>query len=470
MLEGAAYAILPRNVVSTAWPSFRETSASVGILYDPWQQELNKAILAKESSGLYAADTVLLSIPRQSGKTYDIGWLAFADAIVTPNTTIVWTAHRFKVARETFTFMCSLARQPEMQPHLDYHDITTGAGNEVIPFRNGSRIVFAARERGTVRGYSKVRRLVLDECQILPEHTMSDLAPTLNQASNPQIVLIGTPPKANDPGEVMERLRGEALSGRGRKLLYVEYSADPNADPDDPVQRNRANPSHGNRTPPEAVDRLRSLLTTEDFMREAMGVWAPTGAKQVFGEEAWEACSSPESSGLEMSAFGIALSRHLNGGALVGAGTDAEGNVVVKPLRVSDGTGWTVRSAQELQEKHGALAVVDSKGPAAVLIPQLESADIDLRVTTTTEKLDACSEFYSLVRERRLRHSDYPELDMSVQGAIQRKVGERWAWGSKDSAADISALEAATLAAWGVAHGEVTPKVSAYADHGLMVV
>jgi hypothetical protein len=132
---------------------------------------------------------------RQVGKTYDIGALIFADSIINPGTTTVWTAHRFKVARETFDSLKSMATTPAMLAHVDPDAITTGAGNETIPFRNGSRIVFAARERGAIRGFTKVRRLILDEAQILTESALSDMVPTMNQAENPQIIMMGTPPK-----------------------------------------------------------------------------------------------------------------------------------------------------------------------------------------------------------------------------------------------------------------------------------
>src|SRR5690554_5860277 len=101
--------VKPDGIVSTGWPSVRDTCARVGITFDPWQADLNRDILAKDSSGLYAADTVAMSICRQSGKTYNVGGIVFADSIIHPGTTTVWTAHRFKVSRETFNAMKAIA-------------------------------------------------------------------------------------------------------------------------------------------------------------------------------------------------------------------------------------------------------------------------------------------------------------------------------------------------------------------------
>jgi phage terminase large subunit-like protein len=264
----------------------------IGIIFDPWQRDLNRCLLAKSRSGLYAADTALLSIPRQVGKTFDVGGVVFADSIINPGTSTVWTAHRFKVARETFNEMRAWAKSPLLVPHIDYDEITTGAGNECIPFRNGSRIVFAARERGAIRGFTKVRRLVLDEGQILTEMALSDLVPTMNQAVNPQIILMCTPPKPADPSEVVTRLRADALDGESTGVLYVELSAPPGSRPDDRAAWRKANPSYPKRTPAKAILRMRKLLSPEDFMREALGVWDdPGGAWEIIAEDEWGAAA-----------------------------------------------------------------------------------------------------------------------------------------------------------------------------------
>lgn len=284
--------MLPRGIASDSFPSTRRVCEQIGIRFDPWQRDLNRCLLSKSRNGLYAADTALLSIPRQVGKTFDVGGVVFADSVINPGTVTVWTAHRFKVARETFNEMRAWAKSPLLAPHVNYDDITTGAGNECIPFRNGSRILFAARERGSVRGFTKVRRLVLDEGQILTEIALSDLVPTMNQAVNPQIVLMCTPPKPSDPSEVVTRLRADALAGESTGVLYVELSAPPGCRPDDRAAWRKANPSYPRRTPAKAILRMRKLLSPEDFMREALGVWDdPDGAWEIIGEDAWGAAA-----------------------------------------------------------------------------------------------------------------------------------------------------------------------------------
>lgn len=295
LLPEAAHLVLPAGIASTAFPSTEQVCLRIGIEFDPWQRDLNRCLLSKTRSGLYAADTALLSIPRQVGKTFDVGGVVFADSIINPGTTTVWTAHQFKVARESFNEMRAWAKSPQLKAHIDYDDITTSTGNECIPFRNGSRIMFAARERGAIRGFTKVRRLVLDEGQILTERAMADLVPTMNQAVNPQVVLMCTPPKPVDPSEVVTRLRAEALAGDSDGVLYVELSAPPDCDSDDRAAWRKANPSYPKRTPAKAILRMKKLLSPEDFRREALGIWDDDcgPAWQVIGRDAWAAAARP---------------------------------------------------------------------------------------------------------------------------------------------------------------------------------
>ena len=473
LLTEARHLVLPDGIVSTGFPAVEATCRQIGIEFDPWQRDLNRAILGKDRFGFYAADTVAMSIPRQVGKTFNVGALVFADSIINPGTTTVWTAHRFKVSRETFNELRAWARSPLLAPHIDYDEITTGAGNEMIPFRNGSRIVFAARERGAIRGFTKVRRLILDEVQYLKESEMADLAPTMNQAENPQIIMMGTPPAPSNPGEIFAEQRKTALAGESEGALYVEFSADADA----PVNLNspgaweqvaKANPSFPDRTPKRAIRRLRKLLTNDDdFRREAYGIWDAARRSAVFGEGVWEALERPaRPADLGVGALGVAVSLDLSWAAVVAAGRD-EQDVWVKPLHHAPGTGWVVDAMRDLQAVHGVDAVIDSRGPGALLIPTLEREGVRLRKATTSDVLDACAGFDSLVREGHLLREPAPELDEAVAAAVKRDVGDRWAWGRKASSSDISPLEAATLAAWAA---EQPAPVSVYESRGVMTV
>jgi hypothetical protein len=459
--------VLPSGIVASGWPSVRETCSGIGIVFDEWQQSFNRALLAKTADGLYAADTALMSICRQSGKTFDIGGVVFADSIIHPGTTTVWTAHRFKVSRESFNEMRAWAKRPELAAHIDYDDITTAAGNECIPFRNGSRILFAARERGAIRGFTKVRRLILDEAQILTEAAMSDLVPTTNQAENPQIILMGTPPKPSDPGEVFSSLRLSALAGELDGVLYIEFSADEDCDIDDWDAVAQANPSFPLRTSKAAVLRLRKLLTNEDdYRREGLGIWPRGSGRSPISSQAWtRAHRDPDHKPSGSLVYALDLSPGARSASV--AVSDGEHVEVVKH---APGTSWVVETCAARKTELGEL-IVDPAGPAGELIAPLEAAGITVRQLNTREAVQACGSLLTALTDETVLVPAHPYGDVltqAVEGAAQRPVLDGgWLWSRKRSTVDISPLVAVTYARWAAG---TTAGPSTYEDRGLVTL
>ena len=362
LLPDARHVVLPEGICSSGLPAVEATLAQLGLGLDPWQRDAASCILGKDALGLYAADTILLSISRQVGKTFLVGLLVFADCIINPGTLTVWTAHRFKVSRETFDELRGLAMLPALAAHIDVDAITTGAGNETIPFRNGSRIVFAARERGSVRGFRKVRRLVLDEAQILTEAAMSDLAPTQNQAQNPQMILMGTPPKPTDPSETFTTLREQALADEAEGLVYIEFSADPGSDPDDRAAWRQANPSLGTRTPERALVRLRKLLANDDdFLREALGIWTDKNSSSAaFDMGLWESLADAKAERGTSPAFGVATAPDRTWSAVAVAWHRPDGSAQVMLADYQAGASWVTARAEELATRWGGAFVANT--------------------------------------------------------------------------------------------------------------
>lgn len=468
LLPEARHLVLPKGIRSSGFPAVRETCRSVGIGFDQWQQDLNKCLLAKNQHGLYAADTAVLSIARQVGKTYDIGAVAFALCIATPGLTVVWTAHRFKVARESFNEMRGWAKSPLLVPHIDFDDITTGAGNECIPFRNGSRIVFAARERGAIRGFTKVGMLVLDEAQILTEAALSDLVPTTNQAPNPLVVLMGTPPKPTDPGEVFVRLRQEALDGESDDVLFVELSADANADPNDRAQWAKANPSYPTRTPERAILRLKKLLSAEDFLREGLGIWPPDGVPrwQLLPEASWLSRQVSRMTLADPVAIGVDITPDRGWASIAAAGKMTAGRGV-ELVDHRPGEGWVVSRLVELQERHRPCVLVTSD---RALRDKAEAEGLSVYLAGAGDMCSAAAAVYDGISGSTpdVKHlggacprctdaggAPMACLETAAAGATKRTVGDSWALDRRSPTVDISPLVAVSLALWGLG----TPRV-----------
>lgn len=463
LLSDAARLVLPGGIVASSGPAVEATCAKLGLSFDPWQSELSRAIHGKNSAGDYAADTVMVSIPRQVGKTYLISAIVFADAIINPGTTTVWTAHHFKVCRETFQALRGLAESELLRPHVDPDKIYTAAGNESITFRNGSRILFMARENNALRGFAKIRRLILDEGQILSERAMADIVPTMNQSENPQAILMGTPPKPTDPSEVFTNLRNSALDGSAEGLLYVEFSAPADADLDDRGAWAAANPSFPGRTPERALQRMRRLFPTDDdFAREALGIWDGAAGHRVISADSWQVCADPNlvDAGGEV-ALALDVSPDRSTATIASASWTVDGLPYVDVVETRRGDPeWGVQRFVDMCERHDVRAVVvDGMSAAASLVDPLRQRGVTVTVTTARQMASAFGGFFDSVMDGRLRHLDQPLLNSALGSARKRRIGDSgFGWSRKDSASDITAVTAATLALWGLESSEVSER------------
>jgi hypothetical protein len=81
-------------------------------------------------------------------------------------------------------------------------------------------------------------------------------------------------------------------------------------------------------------------------------------------------------------------------------------------------------------------------------------AERRLQIVGAREFAHACGAFAADVVNDRWRYPGPSPVDAAVEGARTRPLADAWAWSWKDSAADISPLEAVTLARHGHAtHG-----------------
>jgi hypothetical protein len=449
--EVARHLVLPAGIETTGWPAVRDTCAKLKVTFDRWQDGAGRAILAKRADGLYAADAVVISIPRQVGKTFLVAWIIFALCIIKPGLTVIWTAHRFKTARETFDSLRAMAGRRELVPHIDKDRITTAAGNESIPFRNGSRILFGARERGFGRGFTRVDVLVADEAQILSSNAMDDMVPATNQATNPLVFLMGTPPKPSDPGEMFTAIRDEAIRGGSEDTLYIEMSADEDADPTDREQWAKANPSYPARTSARAILRMRKHLTPESFLREGLGIWDPAVSLSVFTPGAWARCVT-QAGPPPPAALGVASDLDqiwLSLGASSAGEVPHLGSVL--RVRADQYRAGFVSEVKRIQGEHGCAVAVDVKGPASFLIGDLEEADVRLTRTGLEDFVQACADIRAAVENHAVSHGNYTDLNDAVDAAGWRTIGDRRVFARKNG--DISMLEAVTLAH----HGYMNP-------------
>lgn len=451
---------MPDGIVSTGFPAVAAQLERINQPLDCWQQGLLTAALGKRESGLYAAGIggVVISIPRQVGKTYTIGALAFALCLSQPGTLVVWTAHRTRTHAETFNSMAAMAERARVRPLV--RDVRRANGEQAVTFTNGSRILFGAREQGFGRGFAKVDVLIFDEAQILTEKAMEDMVPATNAAPNGLVLMMGTPPRPTDPGEVFAARRDAALSGEDPDVLFVEISADPDAHPDDRKQWRKANPAYRlGRITEAAILRMRKLLGSLDsFRREGLGIWDERQqGRKAFQASVWASRVAPPPEDGRLC-FGVKFSADGSHVALAGAVRPEGGPIHVEGIRqapVGEGTQWLVDFLVERKDT-AAQIVIDGKSGVGYLVNALREERVPAKAVITPS-VDQVTAAHSMldraVADGSMTHLGQPELDEQATVAIRRKIGSNggFGWDAPVEGMTVALLDAATLAFWGAA-------------------
>lgn len=463
--EVARHVVIPDGIVTTAWPRVVAKCSELGVDFDAWQHGVGSIALGKRADGKYAATVggVVLSIPRQVGKTFLVGMIVIALCLLFPGMTILWTAHRTRTATKTFGTLKGMSSRKKIRPHmLEPRNVN---GEQEIRFRNGSVIMFGAREQGFGRGFDEVDVEVFDEGQILTEKALEDMVAATNQSrqeSGALLFFMGTPPRPSDPGEEWLNRRKKALSGKSSDMVYVEFSADADLDPDNPAdfeQGNRqANPSYPKRTPIESLRRMKENLTdVASFRREAWGIYDDDGRTSEISANEWGALRltgpAPDEG---RRVFGVKFSVDGAWVALAGALRPEEGPVHVEGIRVESmagGTGWLVDWLED-RWRESANIVIDGKAGAGALVNALRARKVPAKVIitpTTDQVIAAHTSLREAVRTNALTHADQKALNDQVAAAEKRPIGTAGGWGWKPihETDDVTLLEAVTFAHWG---------------------
>ncbi|HEY9353180.1 MAG TPA: hypothetical protein VIP28_08020 [Nocardioides sp.] len=458
MADRAKHLVQPPSLVSTGWPRVRDTCNNLGWEFDPWQDDLGRLILGKDSEGMYAASICAMSLPRQVGKTYLVGCLAFVLCMVQPGTLVIWTAHRGRTATETFRSMKAKARTPEMAPYIDQRPkgggIRSSNGEQEIEFLNGSRILFGARESGFGLGFAGVGMLVIDEVQRALPKTMEDLLPTTNAAVNPLVLCMGTPPRPTDDGEVFSMLRTDAIRGDSEDVLYVELGASKRFDLEDEVefwrQLQQVNPAFPHRVGERAILRNKKGLGEDSVFREVFGLWDEiTKQFSPINGAMWEAGADvgpPNDAKPDGFAVDMSHDRSISVAACWIEEDSAHVEEVWGGTDEAAAVDWIEAAWRRAGRRK--IVMIDSFSAASSMIPTLLERGVKVKSGTPGDMVKACGMVASEVEGGRLTHADQESVNNARRDVRKRTIRNSGGWGydRSDPSAYIAPMVAVTLA------------------------
>lgn len=459
--EVARHLVKPAGIVTTAYPQVERQLHKMGVVLDRWQAGIGKLILAKNADGQLACVVggVGMSLPRQVGKTYTIGSIIFALCILIPKLKVVWTSHHMKTTNETLLILVEFTKRVGVAPYID--NVYFGSGDEEIKFRNGSRILFGARERGFGRGIPGVDVIICDEGQIISDKAMDNMLASLNTSLIGLAIFMGTPPKPEDDSEAFERMRNECINGIVTDTIWIECGADPNCDPDDRKQWAIANASYPHRTPLTSMLRLRRKLTPESWLREGLGVWRDYDALHRLDLHRWSELADRNMPEPRRVALVIDVSPDRRW-STIGVAGKVQGNKTLVLAKTGRGVDWVTAEVLNLRLKKSLAEIaLVMGGQARGLQSEFRTAGIDFVKMSQVDLSASCSAWQNGMKAGTIVHVGQDELNFAVANARLRPFGlEGEIWDRTRESIDISPVVACAAAyhRWGLSQAP-TPTI-----------
>jgi hypothetical protein len=425
----------------------------------PWQRHVADVALELDpATGRLAYREIVLTVPRQSGKTtLQLAVMTHRANGFRGRQKIVYTAQTRLDARKKWED----EHVPilEASPLRGLFRVRRQIGQEAIRWRNGSIQGLAAPSEKAVHG-DVLDLGAIDEAFAQEDDRVEQgMKPAMITRPQPQLWIFSTAGtlKSVYLREKVEAGRLAADAGVTSGVAYFEWSARPEDDPGDPATWYGCMPALGRTVREEAIAADHQTMKLDEFRRAYLNQW-PSEAPEdwlVISRAQWDELAGPPSPPVAPVAFAADMTPDYSFGSIGVAWRDADGilHVEIPEGDHRPGTAWMADRLLELYAKWRPCAVVvAAEGPASSLVAPLQAklpAEVLLK-PGAQQRAGATGQFYEAVTEsKRLRHLGQPELAAALAGARKQEVGDHWWWARKGLYADVSPLVAVTLAAWG---------------------
>ncbi len=443
----------PRTDAPTHGHLFDQVASVLGFMLYGWQRLVADVSLEIDpTTGALRYRTVGVSVARQNGKTLLV-LIRIALELIRPGRVVAYTAQDRNYARRQWQKHCNLLMQiPAFA--CEVRDYIKANGQETLVMKNGSIYLILTPNEDAARSLT-VDLAVIDEAYSQRSLTIvGGILPTMVTRPSAQQDLGPTPALHPSARSRHYTERGRAsLDDPLTQMAWFEWATKDGADLFDHEAWADANPALGLPGGPLVRALEAELLDGgEDvFRREHLNQWHDDGAYGGIDPVAWAGCFDPEGPPGEV-VLSLDVTPERDAGTLVAAGELSPGRTAVEVIESTADLQALVLRTIEVARNQNAPVVIDRPSPAGACLPALERAEVTVHQIPLTELSRACAEFSDAVGAAQIAHAGDPRLSDAVIGATKRRVGDGWVW-DRRAGVDITALNAATLARWGILGG-----------------
>ena len=434
-------------------------SALLGRPLMPWQRRAADVALELDSRGRFRYKRVVITVPRQSGKTALILALGLHRVLTTPKGKIWYTAQTGQIARERFLGDMAGDAEKLLAPAIN---VKRGAGDTRLNFP-ALESQFRPHPPNDTYLHSEQSDLnVLDEpwafSEVQGDGLIQAIQPTQNTRPNAQTIYLSTMGDARSTW--WHRIIDEAREGGDDRTCLFDWGLPESADPSDIDAVIQAHPAVGFTIEPQVIRDAARNMKPAEFARAYANIRTSTRVS-VFSSDVLARVITQDASmaaGADI-ALGVATAWDRSTTAIAACGLATDGTPICEIIDARPGTGWVADRLIDLRDRHHPRAImVDSRSPAATIATD-PALDGIVTSPTASELAGATGHIIDSINAGDVRFRYDRDLASSFDHLALRTVGDLGQLlDRKRSAGSIAPLEAALLAFGGITTTKEAPE------------
>lgn len=412
-------------------------------------------IMAVNGDNLWTHMKYGYSVPRRNGKSEILMMREIYG--LTHGERVLHTAHRTTTSHSTWEKVIMLLGKIGYVEKEDFKT-TKQFGLERIEWLKDGEGVINFRTRSSKGGLGEgYDLLIIDEAQEYTSDQETALKYVVTDSKNPQTIMCGTPPTAVSSGTVFPNFRKNVLNGTDVDSGWAEWSVPELTNAHNVDLWYETNPSLGTVLSERTIrSELGDPVQNQvDDNIQRLGLWLRYNQKSAITRNEWREMicdKKPKIHDNTKLYFGVKFAQHSgNVSAAVAFKTDT-GKIFVEAIdcrSTREGNAWLV---DYLRNPRIAQIVIDGVNGQELLVKDLKNAMVKCRaiLPKVPQVIEANAGFEQQFFGGNVTHADQPSLEQAVSNSEHRAIGTGGGFGYNSilEGADISLLEAVTLAHW----------------------
>ncbi|WP_186760139.1 terminase large subunit domain-containing protein [Arthrobacter alpinus] len=420
------YATRPTPGSKNELALYEKVAALYGIKLSPWQRYALLVMSELNPDGSYRFKNVLISVPRQSGKTLLCSIILTARSLKKPGFRAFYTAQTGALARERFFEMTDDVEKSLIGSKVQ---VRRAAGSSRIDFFNGSRFQPFVPNAQALHGFTGSLAIydelfVWDEAQF--NGLLSGSVPALQTKLDKQHLYVSTQGHAESTALNGLIDKGKlAIDDPETDFCFLMWGLADGLDGSDSEHWD-FHPSLGVTITKEDIRTAQGTMSKSEFERAYMNRQTLT-MESVFDLEQWDRAkhSLPRP---KRSQVGIGYEiRADRGKSAIVAAYKHENKIVLKVLNNGTGSEWIKEYIPQYADAKPLAIGVDKHPQANVITDSLrmDYPHIDITQMSAQDFNTACASFKSLIEEDRIIHDGHLALRDAIATATTKPYGDR---------------------------------------------